>query len=105
MMDINKVVTQKELCYIAALNGAKRLEKQCYHYEAILQNTDKLIDVLNIDVKPDKYGKRYIDKTRILTSYGYQGNTGQMHLLEWYNNNNERCKCYVYYTNRNYNKD
>lgn len=105
MMDVNKVVSQKEICYIASLNGAKRLEKQCYHYEAILQNTDKLINVLNIDVKPNKYGDRYIDKTRILTSYGYKGNTGQMHLLEWYNSNNEYCKCYVYYTNRNYNKD
>lgn len=98
-------VSQKELCYHAAINNAIRLDNECYHYESILSNTEKLISILNIDVKKDVYGYYIIMKVQIYFSCGIYGNTGQMHMLEWYNSNNERCKCYVYYTNRNYNKD
>lgn len=98
-------VTQKEMCYHALINKAIRLENECYHYESIISDNNKLINLLNIDVKQDKYGYYDIVKTQIYFSCGLYGNTGQMHYIDWYDNNNIQHSCYVYYTQRNYNKD
>lgn len=98
-------VTQKEMCYNALINKAIRLENECYHYESIIRDNNKLINLLNIDVKKDKYGYYEILKTQIYFSCGLYGNTGQMHYISWYDSNNTQHSCYVYYTQRNYNND
>lgn len=98
-------VSQKELCYYAAINNAIRIESECYHYESILRDTEKLITLLNIDVKKDKFGYYNIIKVQVYFSCGIYGNTGQMHYIGWCDNNNKQHSCYVYYTQRNYNRD
>lgn len=105
MMDINKVVTQKVLCHIATLNNAMRLGSNCHEYEATLRNREKLVHILNIDVKRDSYGYYMLENYKIYVSCGLYGNTGQMHYIEWYDNANKQNSCYVYYTKINYNKD
>ena len=100
-----KKVSQKELCYHAAINKAIRIGSDCYDYEANLADKEKLVHMLNIDVKRDKYGYYMLEDYKIYVSYGLYCNTGQMHLIGWYDNNNNQHSCYVYYTKINYNKD
>lgn len=100
-----KVISQKELCRIAAKLGAIRLCSNCSEYEANIRNREKLIHILNIDVKHDSYGYYMLDDYKIYVSYGLYGNTGQMHYIGWYDNNDNQHSCYVYYTKINYNGD
>ena len=100
-----KVISQKEMCYKALINCAIRLGSSCSEYEANIRNREKLIHILNIDVKRDSYGYYMLEDYKIYVSYGLYGNTGQMHYIGWYDNNDNQHSCYVYYTKINYNKD
>lgn len=100
-----KKVSQKELCYRALNNHAIRSGKNCYEYEANISDNEKLVQILNIEVKKDKYGYYLLEKCKIYISAGIYGNTGQMHYIGWYDNDNKQHSCYVYYTKINYNKD
>lgn len=100
-----KVISQKEMCYKALINCALRLGSDCSEYESNLANKEKLIHILNIDVKRDSYGYYMIEDYKIYVSCGLYGNTGQMHYIGWYDNDNNQHSCYVYYTNINYNDD
>lgn len=100
-----KTISQKELCYRALINEAIRLGKNCHEYESNIANRDKLINILNINVKSDSYGYYILEDYRIYVSCGIYGITGQMHHIAWIDNNNLHKSCYVYFTNINYNKD
>lgn len=100
-----KVISQKEMCYKALINNALRLGNDCSEYEANIANKEKLIHILNIDVKRDSYGYYMIDDYKLYVSYGVYGNTGEMHYIGWYDTNNNQHSCYVYYTKINYNND
>lgn len=100
-----KVISQKEMCYKALINCAIRLGSKCYEYEANLANKEKLIHILDIDVKRDDYGYYMINDYKLYVSCGVYGNTGQMHYIGWYDTNNKQHSLYVYFTNINYNKD
>ena len=92
-----QVISQKEMCYKATINHATRLGSNCHEYEAILQNKEKLIHILNIDVKRDYYGYYMIDDYKIYVSCGVYGNTGQMHYISWYDTNNKQHSLYILY--------
>lgn len=98
-------VSQKELCYRALINRAIRLGNNCSEYEANLSDKEKLVKLLDINVKRDSYGYYLINDYKIYISCGLYGNTGQMHYISWYDNNNNQHSIYVYYTKINYNKD
>ena len=104
-MEKIKKVSQKEMCYKALINCAMRLGSSCYEYEATLENREKLVHILNIDVKRDSYGYYMLEDYKIYVSCGLYGNTGQMHYIGWYDNDNKQHSCYVYYTKINYNDD
>lgn len=111
-MERIKKVTQKKLCEIAKNLGAIRLTrynncyyKNCYYYEAYLSDTNKLINMLDLDVKRDEWGRYLITKWQLYYSCGLYGNTGQLHYIQYMNNYGVQCSCYVYYTNINYNGD
>ena len=70
-----KVVSQKEMCYKALINNAARLGSNCSEYEATLRNREKLVHILNIDVKRDSYGYYMLEDYKIYVSYGIYGNT------------------------------
>lgn len=55
-MKYSREVSQKELCYIALTNKAVRIGNDVYEYESNLENKEKLIHILNIEVKRDNYG-------------------------------------------------
>lgn len=100
-----KVISQKEMCFKALINNAIRLGSNCSNYESNIRNREKLIHILNIDVKRDSYGYYLLGDYNLYVSYGLYGNTGQMHYIGWIDNNNEQHSCYVYFTKINYNKD
>lgn len=100
-----KVISQKELCYRALIDEAIRLGNNCYEYESNIADRNKLIALLNIDVKRDPYGYYILEDYKIYVSCGIYGNTGQLHHIAWIDNNNQHKSCYVYYTNINYNRD
>ena len=100
-----KVISQKEMCYKALINHALRLGSDCSEYEANLANKEKLIHILNIDVKRDSYGYYMLENYKLYVSCGLYGNTGEMHYIGWYDNNNNQHSMYVYYTKINYNND
>lgn len=104
-----KKVSQKEMCYIATLNGAKRFGKDCSHYEAILSSNERLINALSlyrydgtVDVKKDKYGNYEIEKTKKLYSSGVCGNSGQMHFIKWKDLEGFTQCTYIFFTNLEY---
>lgn len=99
------VISQKELCYRALINNALRLGNDCSEYEANLANKERLVHILDIDVKRDLYGYYLLEDYKIYVSYGVNGNAGQMHYIGWIDSNNNQNSCYVYYTNINYNRD
>ena len=100
-----KVISQKEMCFRALMNAAIRLGSDCSEYEANLVNKEKLIQILNIDVKRDSYGYYMINDYKMYVSCGVCGNTGQMHYISWYDTNNKQHSLYIYFTKINYNKD
>lgn len=102
-------VSQKQICYIAELNNAKRLGRDCSHYESILSSKERMIKALSlyrydgkIDVRQDKYGVYQIEHTKKLYSEGICGNSGQMHLIEWFDLEGYKNWTYVFYTNLEY---
>lgn len=105
-MKNNKKVSQKELCCIAKELGAIRLtQRNCYYYESYLHDTNKLIDKLDLDIKQDNWGRYLITKWQLYYSCGVYGNSGQLHYIQYINNYDVQCSCYVYFTNINYNND
>lgn len=106
-MKYSKKVSQKELCKIARNLGAIRLTRyNCYYYEAYLSDTNKLINRLHlVDIKRDTWNRYLITKCQLFYSSGVYGNSGQLHYIQYINNDGVQCSCYVYYTNINYNND
>lgn len=64
------VISQKELCYKALINNALRLGNDCSEYEANLANKERLVHILDIDVKRDSYGYYLLEDYKIYVSYG-----------------------------------
>lgn len=98
-------VSQKEMCNLALRFKAIRIGYNCSYYESIIHSSFRLIDELDIDVRNN--GSRYNDiwDEQIFYSSGIYGNTGQMHIIKWYDSNDIYHECYVYYTNIDYNKE
>lgn len=105
-MKYSKKVSQKELCKIAKnLNAIRLTRYNCYYYETYLNDTNKLIVRLDLDIKRDEWGRYLITNWQLYYSSGIYGNTGQLHYIQYINNYGVQCSCYVYYTNINYNGD
>lgn len=106
MKKVLQKVSQKEMCRIAKEIGAIRLTHgNCYNYEAYIHNTNNLMDRLDLDIKRDEWGRYLIDIWKLYYSCGIYGNSGQLHIINYINNYDVPCSCYVYYTNINYNND
>ena len=102
-------VTQKQMCYIASINGAKRWGKDLSHYEATLSSNERIIKALSlyrydgaIDVKRDKYGYYEIEKTKSLWCEGLMGCSGEMHFIKWKDLEGFTQCTYVFFTNLEY---
>lgn len=101
MLTIERL-TQKELCNLARRLKAIRIGNNCSIYESIIHDKNKIVKTLKLkNVRKDKYGNYEIDYQQIRYCGGLYGNSGQMHLLTWFDNNDNINSCYIYYTNLN----
>lgn len=101
MLTIERL-TQKEMCKLARRLEAFRIGNDCSSYECIIHDRNKLVKILQLtNVRYNKYGTYDIDYQQIRYCGGLCGNSGQMHLITWFDKNDNLHSCYVYYTNLN----
>lgn len=101
MLTIERL-TQKEMCNLARRLKATRIGNNCSIYESIIHDRNKLVKTLQLtNIRCNKYGTYDIDTQQIRYCGGLYGNSGQMHLIMWFDKNDNLHSCYVYYTNLN----
>lgn len=101
MLTIERL-TQKEMCDLARRVEAIRIGNNCSIYESIVHDRNKLVKTLKLeDVRHNKYGTYDIDYKQVKYCGGLYGNSGQMHLITWFDNKDNLHSCYIYYTNLN----
>ena len=101
MLTIERL-TQKEMCKLARKLEAIRIGNNCSIYESIIHDKNKLVKTLQLkNVRYNKYGDYDIDYQQVRYCGGLYGNSGQMHLITWFDKNDNINSCYVYYTNLN----
>lgn len=101
MLTIERL-TQKEMCTLARRLEAIRIGNNCSIYESIIHDRNKLVKTLQLtNVRYNKYGTYDIDCQQVRYCSGIYGNSGQMHLIMWFDKNDNLHSCYVYYTNFN----
>lgn len=101
MLTIERL-TQKEMCNLARKVKAIKIASNCSIYESIIYDRNKLVETLKLkNVRCNKYGKFDIDYQQVRYCGGVYGNSGQMHLITWFDKNDNLNSCYVYYTNLN----
>ena len=101
MLTIERL-TQKEMCDLARRVNAIRIGNNCSIYESIIHDKNKLVKTLKLEnVRRTKYGDLNIDYCQVRYCSGVYGNSGQMHLVLWFDNEDHLHSGYVYYTNLN----
>lgn len=101
MLTIERL-TQKEMCNLARRINAIRIGNNCSIYESIIHDRNKLVKTLKLqNVRRTKYGDIELDCCQVRYCCGVYGNSGQMHLLLWFDNDDNLHSGYVYYTNLN----
>lgn len=101
MLTIERL-TQKEMCDLARRLEAIRISNNCSIYESIVHDRNKLVKTLKLEnIRSNKYGDYDIDVQQVRYCGGLYGNSGQMHLLLWFDKKDVLHSCYVYYTNLN----
>lgn len=96
-------LTQKALCNVAKDLRAYKIGDSCYHYEAVIYDTYKLVMALDLHVLENYEG--FLVKDELFYSCGLYGNSGQLHKITYAVQDKKEHTIYVYYTNINYNKD
>ena len=83
-MNTIKNVSQKNCVrLLEKLNAIRLTHSNVYYYESYLNDTNRLIDILDINIKRDEWNRYLITKWKLYYSCGIYGNSGQLHYIQY----------------------